>query len=640
MKVFKQAQVVKNKNFGELILSEDIVHKEMNDSDNLLYLAIRQGNVALAQYLVENGSTLGTHKYTPFMLACYLGQLEVAGALFTKKDLNDRDQYGNTPLMYAVRNGHIKVAEWLVSLGADVNAVNINGDSALFIAIRFKHPLTALFLMGLEDIKVNTADVLSYKPIVMAIFNSYLEIAESLPHNKMVLNKKYTENNTLLHMCAMSNNLESGQWLLDQGVDVQPLNSYGFTPLVMAAARGHIQFMELLLNKLPKNKALFDDLEIAIAVASTQGHLNVVNLALKYKDKFSTLFIQFVLMNAASHGHWDIMDRMLDIDKGKMVRRVNKHYNYGDYEFNHGGTLLHAAAEKGELNVVQNLVIRGARLDAINKNHDTVLHHAVRSGNLELVRWICNHNILVNAANKQGNTALHLAIQMNSSAIIRCLLIHGATVKNENNQKETEEFLARLHPKLNRCFKEFSDRDYKNFGLTKLHEAVMDGQDKAILEVLPIFHDIHVRSVDGTTPIQLAANIGNVRALVVLLLWQVQCNRNAFYVIAEELQKKYDPKSKAHATFHLAMMEMRTFPQHRITALSSLAANIDAQKHDKEEGRGKGRDREHIVIEISSPRFFRSSGRSLSQEANGLTLIADEEIQLGLSDSTQLRGMI
>ncbi len=633
MKVFKLVDIIKEKKFGQLVPSETISIEELDKAhqqdDSLLYKAIRQGNAQLVKYLVDDGATLGSNKYTPFMLACFYGHLDVAKILYSKKSLDDRDVYGNTPLIYAARNGHTPVVKWLLEKGAEINAVNIHGDSALFTSLRFKHSETAQFLMNQPLIDTNVANVLSYKPVVIAVFNGYLEIAEDIHHDSVVLNRQYTENNTLLHMCAMDGNSGSVTWLLNHDVDPQPSNSYGLTPFELAAAKGHTNIMRLLMPKLDHNRRFYDALAFSMVAASMQGHTDVVDLVFTYKSNFSRLFVQFLLMSAAIHGHWDVMAKILDQYPDDMVKIMNKKYHYGKFEFNDRCTLLHAAAEKGYFTIVENLYYRGADIHAKDNNGDTVLHHAIRSGDINLVRWLCNHNVLVNEKNKQGNTPMHLAVQMESSEMIRCLLVHGASFTIENKQKETVEFLTKPHSKLSQGIEDFKAQEFEKFGLAPIHEAVMDGQDKALLQILPtVANELFTKSVDGLTPIEMAAHAGNQRPLLIMLLWQAGCNKQRFYVLAEEFQRKYHPQSKAYETFEKAQIDMSTFPRHRIEALLGLKGNLEELNHDKKDDKVKSKDKgkrreDSRLLKISSLKFFERSSPSTSTEE----LTSDPKIQ-------------
>lgn len=571
MDIFELAKKANDKDFEQLILSESISLDNIDLLDDKhhtpLFYAIEMGNTKMALHLIEKGATLQTDKYTSFQVACFFGQLEMAKLLYKEQFENIPDFYGNSPLIEAAWNGHTQVVEWLLSLGADVNAVNLHGDSPLLIALRFKQLETTKLLLSQKDIETNKHNGMGYNPLVIAIVNGYLDIADSLYHKTDDLNKSYTENNTLLHMCAMIGNIASVQWLLDKGANLQVKNSSGMRPLDLAALRGHRDLSALIMTNMVKNKEFFKDLAMVLILAAGQGHAEILDLVLNYRKKFPTACVHAALMFAVTHNHLNIVPRLLAIQSGKAIKLINTHYNYGHYEFQHGGTLLHAAADKGLLSMVQSLVSQGAHLELTNHNKDTVLHSAVLSGNIDLVRWLCNQNFFVNHQNKQGNTPLHFAIQMKNVAMIRCLLLHGADYLITNHQNQSPEVLARGQNDLHNVFKEFKEEHYDDFGLTELHEAAASKEDKSLLQILPVFHNLKAQSVDGLTPIQLAAHLGNINPLSILLLWQANCTLQGAKLLALEFRKQYNPKSTAYKSFTQANIALQRMPAERLESL-------------------------------------------------------------------------
>ena len=49
-------------------------------------------------------------------------------------NVNEADKHGNTPLILALLNGNLKIAEFLIDKGADVNTINHTGDTLLIWA--------------------------------------------------------------------------------------------------------------------------------------------------------------------------------------------------------------------------------------------------------------------------------------------------------------------------------------------------------------------------------------------------------------------------------------------------------------------------------------------------------------------------
>ena len=76
-------------------------------NQTVLYYAAREGKVKCAQYLLSLGS-----------------------------EANHRDQYGQTPLYYSAREGHYELTKMLLDAGSNVNNIDNNGQSALFYSAR------------------------------------------------------------------------------------------------------------------------------------------------------------------------------------------------------------------------------------------------------------------------------------------------------------------------------------------------------------------------------------------------------------------------------------------------------------------------------------------------------------------------
>ena len=105
------------------IVTEDSVNTCFKIQGNyaISYLAISIENNAFAslQYLVEKGADLE--------LACF----------------------DKTPLMYAVKYGHLEMAKYLLEKGADINKVSVEGKTALDYALKYRHPKIEAYLRTL-----------------------------------------------------------------------------------------------------------------------------------------------------------------------------------------------------------------------------------------------------------------------------------------------------------------------------------------------------------------------------------------------------------------------------------------------------------------------------------------------------------
>ena len=130
-------------------------------------------------------------------------------------DVNAKDAYGRTPLMWALDNP--EAVRFLVENGADVNARDVNGETAL---------MKAAFLCRLDVVKylvekgadVNARSERGETPLMWAV--SDLEVVKFLAEKGADINAWDVEGETLLLKAAVSGKLRVVRYLMDRGANV------------------------------------------------------------------------------------------------------------------------------------------------------------------------------------------------------------------------------------------------------------------------------------------------------------------------------------------------------------------------------------------------------------------------------------
>lgn len=111
-----------------------------NQKANLFVLSMHNNHLDTALILLKSGANADfNHKFqggkTALMLAIEVGKQELITYLFLKKsDLDLGDDFGNTALMYAVKQNLFAVAKRLLELGADPTLRQVDGKTALDMA--------------------------------------------------------------------------------------------------------------------------------------------------------------------------------------------------------------------------------------------------------------------------------------------------------------------------------------------------------------------------------------------------------------------------------------------------------------------------------------------------------------------------
>lgn len=216
-------------------------------------------------------------------------------------------------------------------------------------------------------------------------------MGNALETTKILIDQRCHVTETVLHCAVQANSVECVKYLLHIGIDPNTLDINGNTPLHLAADKGYIECLKLLLAKSNKT------------------------INLKSKSKQST-----ALHMAAENGYTECVQILLHTGSSHSV--VN----------DKDQTALHLAAKAQCAESVEILLELGAEVNALDIDQRTALHSAVCKAFLSfhvvevLVKWGAN----VNIQDRYGYAPLHIAALNELSQCVDFLIIKGADISS------------------------------------------------------------------------------------------------------------------------------------------------------------------------------------------------------------------
>ena len=153
---------------------------------------------------------------------------------------------GRTPIIRAAKGGHTEKVRVLIEEGADVNAKDNLGWTALHEAAYSETDIVEVLLDA--GIDVNAKDLAGHTALhlVSACSVCNVDVARILLENGADVNLKNFEGRTALHFAAVTGRADVVQILLEAGADADIKDNQGKTALMLAEEGGYDYVTDLL----------------------------------------------------------------------------------------------------------------------------------------------------------------------------------------------------------------------------------------------------------------------------------------------------------------------------------------------------------------------------------------------------------
>ncbi|XP_075237373.1 uncharacterized protein LOC142333767 [Lycorma delicatula] len=214
----------------------------------------------------------------------------------SRNDINVKDEFGQTFLMYAIElNINKNFIFNIICNGADINAIDNRGYTPLIYAIKYECDVDVIIKLIEHGADVNVIDNNGLTPIKHAVHSSmFKEIIQILIDNGVNINTHDENNDTLLlyilkHVKS-NNKKEHVDFVIQKGADVNICDNKGLTPLMYAILYGAENKQVEIAVALIENGAYID-------ASDVEGY-TALNYALSFKnyinnDKFLCLLLDY-----------------------------------------------------------------------------------------------------------------------------------------------------------------------------------------------------------------------------------------------------------------------------------------------------------------------------------------------------------
>lgn len=221
-----------------------------------------------------------------FMQCCSCGDLIGAADLICQGvDLNARDNLGQIPINFAIRNGKRDITKMLLN-HPKVNCTlkDQSGNTCLHYAAEYGHDDIVMDIYKRGGLDVNEQNDMGFTPLMMACFRGKLRVIKRLTQLKeLKWNIKTSWGLTALSIAVQSGYPEIVNYLLTiPEVDVNTSDNNGKTPLHFAAEAGFASMIQILLNcdRVDINAKDSEGMT-PLHVASENGNAEVVALLME-----------------------------------------------------------------------------------------------------------------------------------------------------------------------------------------------------------------------------------------------------------------------------------------------------------------------------------------------------------------------
>lgn len=430
-----------------------------DDDGSTAYIVAEERNAAEAITLLEYAGAYADSK--PLIEAVQNNDdTEVQRLIEAGANVNAKDESGRTALMYAAQNSEAYIARLLIDAGADPYMTDNDGETALSYATdisgQLVYAINTRYYNGIDALMhaAQNNDAAEVRRLIEfgITSNAGINAHEKDKYGKTAL-MYATENNAedviqlLKNMqdmfdallgAARNNDVAEAQRLIETGINVntKDYDDHGMTALICAAQNNAADVAKVLIDAGADVNVRSDEQreKTVLMHAAEANAVDVAKLLIEHGvDLNARDHLGFsALIFAAQSDAVDIV-RLL-IDAGRDVNEKSSRF---------GSTALMSAAANNAADIAKLLIEKGADVNAKDYEDWTALMSAAANNAVDVAKLLIKKGADVNAKDDEGWSALMLAARANECTDIAQVLIEsGADINARNEGGKTALMIA------------------------------------------------------------------------------------------------------------------------------------------------------------------------------------------------------
>lgn len=358
--------------------------------------------------------------------------------------------------MWAVRNGFVAIAQYLLNCGASCSTLAATGDTALLLSmIKGGTPLFEIAKTLIEDKKddvnqrSNDGASLLLHAAKLGCFTFMRRLLNIGADSNVFDNQGYNP----MYYAAGTNRPLIISMLFDEDPDsIDAQDGSGNTPLMNAISTGSIAAAVELLRLHAKVSLVNDNGDSVIFLAASQGYLQILKRIIEIDSNVNLIdnsgnlpILQTISIRSRRCAMY-LLRRNIDLSIGEnfmlkvasnsdllgfadiLIDLTERGIDINVIDPENGATLLIYAIKNGFVEAARAMIRKGANIAMLDYEGNAAINHAAIKDFVDIIDLSLQQGVFMDRVNKEGDSCFIQSLSKTSLAAARRLLSEGVNI--------------------------------------------------------------------------------------------------------------------------------------------------------------------------------------------------------------------